>query len=112
MLVAKPIPREEKLMSCTTCIRWISIKDATKDRWPEDRQRVLTYCPRRKYANVDVSISVHTFYEEFSASRERWFIGDTNHLADEMDITHWAKLPRGPEVDNVTTGSTGEDREA
>jgi hypothetical protein len=72
---------------------WIDIMKT--GRTPEDRERVLTWCPHM--ATYGYGVGVHTFYmEHYGGASGSWWIGDGNHIFDDMRVTHWAKLPKGP----------------
>ena len=80
-----------------TIVKWIDVTD----KLPENRQRVLTYCPSQMYTSLDLTISVHTYYDDY-AGCGKFFVGYNNYPVpeDETDavyITHWATIPLGPQ---------------
>lgn len=70
--------------------KWIDVAE----QLPEDRQRVLTYCPEDIFVHYNLTIDVHTYYADYAGSGA-WFIGSQNYPVGE-GITHWAELPPGP----------------
>lgn len=74
----------------STSLNWISVKD----RLPEPGQLVLTWRPTGWRQH---KLGIHTYEQDFSATRCDWWIGDTNHMVDDGAVTHWATLPAGPD---------------
>ena len=64
-------------------MKWIPVEE----QMPENKERVLTYAPLRFFP-----IDIHIYRNDY-APPGTWWIGSSNFLVEEGDITHWMPLP-------------------